>query len=100
MVSPSFYLTVSLLMFCIGALGMVIRKNALVLFMCVELMLNAVNLAFVTFGRVHGNLQGDIAVFFVMVVAAVEAAVGLAIIIAVFRNTESVETQMSAELRG
>ncbi len=86
-------------MFSIGVTGFVIRKNAIVVFMCVELMLNAVNIAFVAFARMHGNLDGEIAVFMVMVVAAAEAAVGLAIIIALFRNAKSVDTDDAAELR-
>ena len=73
-------------------MGGIIRKNAIVVFMCIELMLNAVNVSFVAFSRLHGNLNGEIAVFFVMVVAAAEAAVGLAIIISLFRSLRSVET--------
>lgn len=100
MVPISYYLTLSAIMFAIGALGVVVRRNAIVVFMCIELMLNAVNLSFVALSRSVGNLDGQIAVFFVMVVAAAEAAVGLAIIIAVFRSTQSVETTEAAELKG
>jgi NADH-quinone oxidoreductase subunit K len=99
MIPVSYYLTVSALMFMIGAIGVIVRRNVIVVFMCIEIMLNAVNLSFVAFSRSVGNLDGQIAVFFVMVVAAAEAAVGLAIIIAIFRNTRSVETQDSASLR-
>jgi NADH-quinone oxidoreductase subunit K len=93
------YLGLSLLLFVIGAIGVCIRRNAIVVFMCIEMMLNAVNLSFVTFSKLLGNLDGQIAVFFVMVIAAAEAAVGLAIIIAVFRNVASVETSDAAELK-
>ncbi|MCB0310414.1 MAG: NADH-quinone oxidoreductase subunit NuoK [Bdellovibrionales bacterium] len=99
MIPVSHYLIVSALLFALGAVGVVIRKNAIVMFMCIELMLNAVNISFVAFSRVAGNLDGQIAVFFVMVVAAAEAAVGLAIIIALFRNLKSVETSEAAELK-
>jgi len=93
------YLGVSLLLFVIGAIGVCIRRNAIVLFMCIEMMLNAVNLSFVTFSKMVGNLDGQIAVFFVMVIAAAEAAVGLAIILAVFRNVASVETSDADQLK-
>ncbi|MCB0353987.1 MAG: NADH-quinone oxidoreductase subunit NuoK [Bdellovibrionales bacterium] len=97
--STSSYLTISIILFSIGTIGFVVRRNAIVVFMCVELMLNAVNLAFVAFARHHGSLEGEAAVFFVMVVAAAEAAVGLAIIIAVFRNHRSIETSDADHLR-
>ena len=93
------YLGLSLLLFIIGAIGVCIRRNAIVLFMCIEMMLNAVNLSFVTFSKMVGNLDGQIAVFFVMVIAAAEAAVGLAIILAVFRNVASVETSDADQLK-
>jgi len=70
-----------------------------VLFMCVEMMLNAVNLAFVAFSKIHGNLDGQVAVFFVMVIAAAESAIGLAIILSVFRSVASIETTDAAELK-
>jgi NADH-quinone oxidoreductase subunit K len=76
-------------LFCIGAVGVLIRRNAIVVFMCVELMLNATNLALVTFSRVHGRLDGQIMAFFVMVVAAAEVVVGLAIIVTIFRTRQS-----------
>ena len=99
MVPISFYLTLSAVMFTIGAIGVIIRRNAIVVFMCIELMLNAVNVSFVAFSRSVGNLDGQIAVFFVMVVAAAEAAVGLAIIISLFRSVRSVETSDAGQLR-
>jgi len=83
-------LILSAILFSIGVLGVVIRRNAIILFMCVELMLNAVNLAFVAFSKAVG-IEGQVFVFFVMTVAAAEAAVGLAIIISIFRHTETVD---------
>jgi NADH-quinone oxidoreductase subunit K len=85
-VSPTSYIVLSAILFTIGAAGFMIRRNAIVAFMCVELMLNAANLALVTFSRMHGNLDGQIAAFFVMVVAAAEVVVGLAIIVTIFRT--------------
>lgn len=99
MIPTGYLLVLSLVMFSIGALGVLVRKNAIVVFMCIELMLNAVNLTFVSFSRAWGDLNGQIAVFFVMVVAAAEAAVGLAIIISVFRSIKSIDTTESAELK-
>ena len=93
------YVLLSLVMFAIGATGFVVRRNAIVAFMCLELMLNAANIAFVALSRRVGNLDGEIVVFFVMVVAAAEAAVGLAIILAMFRNLESTETSEASQLR-
>ncbi len=83
--NPQNYLYLSALLFTIGAAGVLLRRNAIVMFMCVELMLNAVNLTFVAFAHMWHQVSGQIFVFFVMVVAAAEAAVGLAIIIALFR---------------
>jgi NADH-quinone oxidoreductase subunit K len=87
LVEPS--LLLSLLLFAIGALGVFLRRNVITIFMCVELMLNAVNLAFVTFSRALGAVDGQVLVFFVLVVAAAEAAVGLAIVIALNRNKDT-----------
>ncbi|MEU7020549.1 NADH-quinone oxidoreductase subunit NuoK [Streptomyces sp. NPDC048717] len=87
--NPVNYLYLSALLFTIGGVGVLIRRNAIVLFMCVELMLNACNLAFVTFSRLHGNLDGQVIAFFTMVVAAAEVVVGLAIIVSVFRARHS-----------
>lgn len=83
------FLMLSAILFVIGILGFLVRRNAIIMFMCVELMLNATNLAFVTFARHHGNLDGQIASFFVMVVAAAEVVIGLAIIVAVYRARRS-----------
>ncbi len=87
--TPNHYLILSALLFSVGAVGFLIRKNAIVVFMCVELMLNAVNLSLVTFANVWGNLDGIIFAFFVMVVAAAEVVVGLAIIMSIFRSRRS-----------
>ncbi|MQA84925.1 MAG: NADH-quinone oxidoreductase subunit NuoK [Streptosporangiales bacterium] len=84
--TPINLIVLSFVLFTIGAVGVLVRRNAIVMFMCVELMLNAANLAFVTFARMHGNLDGQIAAFFVMVVAAAEVVVGLAIIVSIFRT--------------
>ena len=89
MVPLSHYITLSVILFVLGAAGFVFRRNVITVFMCIELMLNAVNLAFVAFSRYRGNLDGQLFVFFVIVVAAAEAAVGLALIIALYRNRES-----------
>src|SRR5690606_24380414 len=86
---PNAYIILSALLFTIGAVGFMVRRNAIVAFMCVELMLNATNLALVTFSRMHGALDGQIAAFFVMVVAAAEVVVGLAIIASIFRTRRS-----------
>ena len=91
MVIPaSYYLMLSAILFAIGVIGVLTRRNAIVIFMSIELMLNAANLSFVTFARQLGSLDGQIFVFFVMVVAAAEVAVGLALIVAIFRVKESV----------
>ena len=90
MVSSSAYLMLSALIFVIGVLGVLVRRNILIMFMSIELMLNAVNLAFVALSRQLGNLDGQVVVFLVMAVAAAEAAVGLAIIICIFRRKKSV----------
>src|SRR6058998_1693920 len=87
--TPTHYLVLSALLFTIGAVGVLVRRNAIVVFMCVELMLNAANLAFVAFARMHGALDGQIIAFFVMVVAAAEVVVGLAIIMTIFRTRRS-----------
>ena len=87
--NPDNYLYLSAILFTLGALGVLIRRNAIVVFMCVELMLNAVNLTLVTFSRINGSLDGQIMAFFVMVVAAAEVVVGLAIIMSIFRTRRS-----------
>jgi NADH-quinone oxidoreductase subunit K len=88
-VTPDYYLILASVLFTIGAVGVLIRRNAIVLFMCIELMLNAANLALVTFSRINGELNGQIMAFFVMVVAAAEVVVGLAIIMSIFRSRRS-----------
>jgi NADH-quinone oxidoreductase subunit K len=90
MVSYSWLMALSAAIFAIGVAGVLLRRNILVMFMSIELMLNAVNLAFVTLARRMGSMDGQVIVFFVMTVAAAEAAVGLAIIISIFRNRETV----------
>ena len=87
--NPANYLFLSAVLFTIGAVGVLIRRNAIVVFMCIELMLNAANLALVTFSRINGGLDGQIISFFVMVVAAAEVVVGLAIIMSIFRTRRS-----------
>jgi NADH-quinone oxidoreductase subunit K len=87
--TPTWYIVLSAALFTIGAVGVLIRRNAIVLFMCVELMLNAANLSLVTFSRINGSLDGQIIAFFVMVVAAAEVVVGLAIIMSIFRTRRS-----------
>ena len=89
MVAPADFVALSVILFVIGGVGVLVRRNAIVIFMCVELMLNAVNLAFVAFARLHGNLNGQVIAFFVMVVAAAEVVVGLAILMAIFRTRRS-----------
>jgi NADH-quinone oxidoreductase subunit K len=89
MVSPAHFIVLSVFLFVVGAVGVLIRRNAIVLFMCVELMLNAANLAFVTFARIHHALDGQLIAFFVMVVAAAEVVVGLAILTSIFRARRS-----------
>ena len=92
-------LGLSAILFAIGVAGVIIRRNAIVLFMCIELMLNAVNLSFIALARYHG-MSGQVMVFFVMTVAAAEAAVGLAIILALFRHRESVDLKDANVLQG
>jgi NADH-quinone oxidoreductase subunit K len=90
MVPIAHYLILSVILFSIGVAGVFIRRNAIVIFMCIELMLNSVNLAFIAFARHLDSMDGQIFVFFVMAVAAAEAAVGLGIIIALYRNKETI----------
>ena len=87
--SPINYVYLAALLFTIGAAGVLLRRNAIVVFMCIELMLNAANLTLVAFSRMHGNLDGQIMAFFVMVVAAAEVVVGLAIIVMMYRSRHS-----------
>ncbi len=94
------YLAVSAAMFLTGAAGFMLRRNVLVMFMCIELMLNAANVAFVSFAGTFGDVAGQVVVFFVMVAAAVEVVVGLAIIVAIYRRRESTSADDLAALRG
>ena len=93
------FLVLAAILFSIGATGVLVRRNAIVVFMCVELMLNACNLTFVTFARQLGNLDGQVAAFFVMVVAAAEVVVGLAIIMTIFRTRHSASVDDASLLK-
>jgi NADH-quinone oxidoreductase subunit K len=94
-----YFLVVSAMLFTIGSVGVLVRKNALVIFMSVELQLNAVNLALVAFSKLHGNLDGQVLAFFSMVVAAAEVVVGLAIIVAVYRRRRSANVDDASLLK-
>jgi len=94
------YQLVAALLFTIGLVGVLVRRSALIIFMSIELMLNAVNLSFVAFSRQHGQMDGQIFVFFVMAVAAAEVAVGLAILVAIFRNRETASVDEVHLLKG
>ena len=96
----SYFLIVSAMLFAIGTIGVLVRKNALIIFMSVELQLNAVNLALVAFSRMHDNLDGQVLAFFSMVVAAAEVVVGLAIIVNVYRRRQSASVDDASVLRG
>jgi NADH-quinone oxidoreductase subunit K len=93
LVPTSNYLILAAVLFCIGMFGVLVRRNALVVFMCIELMLNAANLTFVAFARERGDAVGHLSAFFIIAVAAAEAAVGLAIVISVFRNRGTVNIE-------
>lgn len=99
-VTPGWYMALAAVLFVIGAAGILLRRNALVMFMSVELMLNAVNLTFVAAGRELNVLEGQVSVLFVMVVAAAEVVVGLAIIVAVFRRRATASVDALSELKG
>src|SRR5512135_600964 len=100
MVPVTYYVALSAVLFTIGALGVLVRRNPLVIFMSIELMLNAGNLALVAFTRVWGLLSGQIFVFFIMTVAAAEVAVGLALIVAIFRTKHSINVDEMNSLKG
>ncbi len=100
MVPIGYYIALSAVLFTIGALGVLVRRNPLVIFMSIELMLNAGNLALVAFTRVWGVLSGQIFVFFIMTVAAAEVAVGLALIVAIFRTKHSINVDEMNSLKG
>ena len=99
MIPLSWYLTLSAVLFTVGVAGVVIKRNAIAMFMCIELMLNAVNLTFVAFSSYFRDVTGQLFVFIVMTVAAAEAAVGLGIILAVFRNRESLDVDDASVLK-
>ena len=98
--TTTYYLILSAILFAMGTVGVMVRRNPLVIFMCIELMLNAVNLSFVALSARFGNIDGQTAVFFVLVVAAAEVVVGLAIIIAILKSRPGATTDDLAELRG
>lgn len=98
--NPIGYVYLAVVLFAIGAAGVLVRRNAVVMFMCVELMLNGANLALVAFGRMHGNLDGQVVAFFTMVVAAAEVVVGLAIIMSIYRSRQSASVDEASVLRG
>jgi len=97
---PAQYLALAGLLFATGVVGVLARRNVIVIFMSIELMLNAVNLTLVTFARMHGSLDGQVLAFFVMIVAAAEAVVGLALIVSIFRRTHSISVDDAGEMRG
>ena len=99
-VGPGAYLLLSAILFGIGVVGVLIRRNAIVVFMCIELMLNAVNLSFITFAKTNGSLDGQVLAFFVMVVAAAEVVVGLGILVAIFRKRSSTSVDDVNLLKG
>jgi len=100
MVPETYYIALSAILFTIGALGVLIRRNALIIFMSVELMLNAANVAFVAFANTYGQMSGQIIVFFVIAVAAAEVAVGLALIVAIFKTKQSIDVDAMSSLKG
>ena len=93
------YLVVSVLLFCLGLLGVIVRRNLLVIYMALELMLNAANLALVAFSRFNDNLNGQVLVFFIITVAAAEVTVGLALIVALFRRRQTTHVEDLATMR-
>ncbi len=100
MVPVSYYVALSAILFTIGSLGVLIRRNAIIVFMSIELMLNSANLLFIAFARSFEKLDGQIFVFFVMTVAAAEVAVGLALIVAVFRSKQTINIDEISSLKG
>lgn len=100
MIPATYYLALSAVLFVLGIVGVLLRRNALIIFMSLELMFNAANLAFVTFARLYGDMDGQIFVFFVMTVAAAEVAIGLALIVEIFRSRRSIDLDQISELKG
>jgi NADH-quinone oxidoreductase subunit K len=99
-ITPTYYLILASILFTIGAVGLLVRRNTLVMFMCIELMLNASNLTFVAFAKALNDISGQVIVFFTLVVAAAEVAVGLAIIVAIFRRRQNVTADDVDLLKG
>ena len=99
-VTTDWYLTLAALLFSIGFIGMMVRRNALIMFMCIELMLNAVNLTFITASKHFGTIDAQVAVFFVLVVAAAEVVVGLAIIVSIFKKQETASVDILRSSNG
>ncbi len=99
-VGMSHYLILSAVLFALGMIGVLLRKNAIVMLMSIELMLNAVNLSFITFSKYNNNIDGQIMVFFVMTIAAAEAAVGLALIVSIFKRYKEVNIRFFEHLKG
>ncbi len=100
MLPVEYYVGLSAILFILGALGVLLRRNAIIIFMSVELMLNSANLAFVAFARVYQSLEGQIFVFFVMAVAAAEVAVGLALIVTIYNTRQSIDVDEISTLKG
>jgi len=100
MLPVAYYIGLSAILFTIGALGVLIRRNPIVIFMSVELMLNSANLAFIAFARAYGEMTGQIFVFFIMTVAAAEVGVGLALIVAIFHTKQSIDVDQMNSLKG
>jgi NADH-quinone oxidoreductase subunit K len=100
MVNINYYLALAVILFTIGALGVLIRRNAIIVFMAIELMLNAANLAFVAYARYWQSMSGQIFVFFIMTVAAAEVAIGLALIVTIFHTKSSINVDQISSLKG
>ena len=100
MLPVEYYIGLSAVLFVLGAMGVLLRRNAIIIFMSIELMLNAANLAFVAFARLYNALSGQIFVFFVMAVAAAEVAVGLALIVTIFNTKQSIDVDKISSLKG
>jgi len=100
MIGIQIYLSLSAILFAIGVLGVLIRKNTIVMFMSIELMLNSANLVFISFARLFQSIDGQIFVFFVMAVAAAEVAIGLALIVAIFKSKKSIDIDQMNNLKG
>lgn len=98
-ISINYYILLSAILFIIGSVGVMARRNSIIIFMCIELMLNAVNLLLVSFSTLHNDAKGQVFVFFIMAVAAAEVAVGLAILSMIYRNVKSIDTDLLSNLK-